>query len=41
MHSIDIDLPDEQAARLDRFARSVHKTPREATAQVRPGGRHM
>jgi hypothetical protein len=34
VHTIDIELPDDQAARLDRFARSVSKTPREATAQL-------
>ena len=34
MQTIDIELPDDQAARLDRYARSVSKTPREATAQL-------
>ncbi len=34
MQTMDIEMPDEQAARLDRFAMSVHKSPREATAQL-------
>ena len=42
MHTIDIELPDDQAARLDRFARSVSKTPRKATAQlIEEGLRHV
>jgi hypothetical protein len=41
MQTIDIEMPDEQAARLDRFAMSVHKSPREATAQlIEEGLRH-
>jgi hypothetical protein len=41
MQNIDIEMPDEQAARLDRFAMSVHKSPREATAQlIEEGLRH-
>jgi hypothetical protein len=41
MQNIHIEMPDEQAARLDRFAMSVHKSPREATAQlVEEGLRH-
>jgi hypothetical protein len=41
MQTIDIEMPDEQAARLDRFATSVHKSPREATAQlIEEGLRH-
>ena len=41
MRAIDIEMPDEQAARLDRFAMSVHKNPREATAQlIEEGLRH-
>ena len=41
MRSIDIEMPDQQAARLDRFAVSVHKSPREATAQlIEEGLRH-
>src|SRR5579863_6805903 len=41
MQTIDIEMPDEQAARLDRFAVSVHKSPREATAQlIEEGLRH-
>jgi hypothetical protein len=41
MQNIDIEMPDEQAARLDRFAMRVHKSPREATAQlVEEGLRH-
>ena len=34
MTSIDLQLPDEQAARLDRFASSVRKSRGEATAQL-------
>jgi predicted transcriptional regulator len=34
MHTIDIEMPDEQAARLDRFAMSVHKSPRKTTVQL-------
>ena len=34
MTSIDLQLPDEQAARLDSFARAVHKSRNEATAQL-------
>ena len=34
MTSIDLQLPDEQAARLDSFARAVHKSRDEATAQL-------
>jgi hypothetical protein len=41
MQTTDIEMPDEQAARLDRFAMSVHKSPREATAQlIEEGLRH-
>ena len=41
MQTIDIEMPDEQAAHLDRFAMSVHKSPREATAQlIEEGLRH-
>ena len=41
MQAIDIEMPDDQAARLDRFARSVHKSPREATVQlIEEGLRH-
>src|ERR1700733_10661216 len=41
MQIIDIEMPDDQAARLDRFATSVHKSPREATAQlIEEGLRH-
>jgi len=41
MQTIDIEMPDEQAARLDRFAMSVRKSPREATAQlIEEGLRH-
>jgi hypothetical protein len=41
MQTMDIEMPDEQAARLDRFAMSVHKSPREATAQlIEEGLRH-
>ena len=34
MTLIDLQLPDEQAARLDRFASSVRKSRGEATAQL-------
>ncbi len=34
MTLIDLQLPDEQAARLDRFANSVRKSRGEATAQL-------
>src|SRR6202035_4086861 len=41
MQIIDIEMPDDQAARLDRFATRVHKSPREATAQlIEEGLRH-
>src|ERR1700728_3335111 len=41
MQTMDIEMPDEQAARLDRFAMSVHKSAREATAQlIEEGLRH-
>jgi hypothetical protein len=41
VQTLDIEMPDEQAARLDRFAMSVHKTAREATAQlIEEGLRH-
>jgi hypothetical protein len=41
MQTIDIEMPDEQSARLDRFAMSVRKSPREATAQlIEEGLRH-
>jgi hypothetical protein len=41
MQTIDIEMPDEQSARLDRFAMSVHKSPREATVQlIEEGLRH-
>jgi predicted transcriptional regulator len=32
MTSIDLQLPDEQAARLDRFASSVHKSRNQDAA---------
>lgn len=34
MLALDIKLPDEQAARLDRFASRIHKSRDEATAQL-------
>jgi hypothetical protein len=41
MQTIDIEMPDEQATRLARFAMRVHKSPREATAQlIEEGLRH-
>jgi hypothetical protein len=42
MLTVAIEMPDEQAARLDRFALSVHMTPSDATAQlVEEGLRHV
>lgn len=34
MLALDVKLPDEQAARLDRFASRIHKSRDEATAQL-------
>jgi predicted transcriptional regulator len=34
MPVIDLELPDEQAARLDRVAMAMRKPRREATAQL-------